>query len=123
MAQTPAIIRQAAHAVPFDHTPGSAVAAGDVVIIGSNITVAPTAIAAGILGATLGANLVVDLPKTTGSINVGTTVCWSASGNPVTGTAGTGAASHATGTRAGTATAQAASGDSYVRTLLAYSIS
>ena len=50
----------------LDHTPASAVAAGDVVVIGSLVTVADSAIAANTLGAVYSKG-VFSMPKPTGS--------------------------------------------------------
>lgn len=123
MAQTAAIIRQAQNGIRIDYTPAGAVTAGDVVLVGSMVLVATETLEASRLSSLAGPGHVVDLPKTNVAIPAGNTVCWSASGTPVTGDASSGAASHATGTRAGVCTSAAAAGDSYVRTLLAYTIS
>lgn len=75
----------------IDYTPGSAVAAGEVVVDGALVGVAPVAIAAGQLGS-LEVGAVVDFVKANGAITRGAAVYWDADGNPQGGTAGTGAA-------------------------------
>lgn len=103
----------------IDYTPGSAVDAGDVVVLGTLVCVAPRDIAAGALGqlATTGVHR---LPKVTGAISAGALVYWAAAGNPVGGTAGSGAATTTatSNTLAGKAVAAAASGDATVDVLL-----
>lgn len=103
----------------IDYTPGSAVSAGDVVVLGTLVCVAPRDIAAGALGqvATTGVHR---LPKATGAITVGALVYWDADGNPVSGTAGSGAATTTStdNTLAGKAVLAAASGDATVDVLL-----
>jgi len=100
----------------IDYTPGSAVAAGQVVVQGSMIGVAKTPIAANALGA-LAAGGVFDVVKATGAINDGAVVYWDADGNPVGGTAGTGAATttSSSNTFMGFAVGAALSGDATVR--------
>ena len=102
-----------------DYTPGSAVAAGDVVVQGDLVGVSPRPIAAGALGS-LAVRGVFDVAKVTGAIGAGAAVYWDADGNPVGGTAGTGAA---TTTRTGNtfmgfALASALSADETVRLVL-----
>jgi len=103
----------------IDYTPSSAVAAGDVVVQGSILGIAKIPIAASALGAlaTVG---VFDVAKATGAINLGAAVYWDADGNPVGGTAGTGAATTTSGgnTFMGFAVLAAESGDTTVRVLL-----
>lgn len=115
MAQTPAV--RVATGDYINYTPGSAVTAGDVIEVGSIPLVATSDIAASELGA-LATEGVFDVPKTSDAFTAGDAVYWNSSGNPVTGTAGTGAADSATGNLMGYAIADAASGDSYVRTHL-----
>lgn len=88
MAQTPAVTRQ--NNGTLDYTPGSAVATGDVVVLGSIVGIATKAIAASTQGA-LAIEGIYELPKITGTIAVGTKVYWDPSGNPLNGTAGSGA--------------------------------
>ena len=77
----------------IDHTPGSAVAAGDVVVTGSNlIGVAKNDIAASDKGA-LAVNGTFDVVKDNSDISAGDELYWDADGDPVGGTSGTGAAS------------------------------
>lgn len=72
----------------IDYTPGSAVSAGDVVVLGDHIGVALNDIAAGVKGA-LAVRGVFEFPKTAGgstAIAVGKTVYWDASGQVMTET-------------------------------------
>ena len=74
----------------IDYTPGSAVTAGDVVVLGSVVAVATHDIAASALGA-VAVEGVFDFPKATTSgsaIAVGLLVYWDASGGVITTTAG-----------------------------------
>lgn len=123
MAQTAAKIVYAQHGQRVPYTASGTVTAGDVILVGSMVLVATDTLASGDVASLAGPGTTVDLPKTNVAIPAGNTVCWSASGTPVTGDSSSGAASHATGTRAGTCLVAAAAGDSYVRTLLAYAIS
>ena len=71
-----------------DYTPGSAVGAGDVVVQGDLVGVAPVAIAANTLGA-LQVKGVVTFPKSAGSstaLTAGAKVYWNASSEVVTTT-------------------------------------
>lgn len=75
----------------LDHTPGSAVAAGDVVLIGSNlVTIARLDIAANRMGA-VHKNGVYNVVKDNSDITAGDPAYWDADGDPVGGTAGSGA--------------------------------
>jgi predicted RecA/RadA family phage recombinase len=74
-----------------DYTPSSAVVAGQVVVQNDLVGVAPRPIAAATLGA-LAIEGVFDVVKATGAVNAGAKVYWDADGDPVGGTAGTGAA-------------------------------
>ena len=74
----------------FDYTPGSAVTAGDVVEFGNVPMVAPSDIAANVLGA-LDSKGIYDVPKITAStFAVGALCYWDNDGDPIVGTAGTG---------------------------------
>ena len=115
MAQTPALFVQ--EGKTLDHTPVAAVAAGQVVELGTVPLIAPVAIAAGALGA-LADEGIWDVPKTSDAFTAGDTVYWNNAGNPVTGTDGSGAADSATGNLMGVAVADAEAGDSYVRVKL-----
>ncbi|MCY2925899.1 MAG: DUF2190 family protein [Planctomycetota bacterium] len=75
----------------IDYTPTSAVAAGQVVVLGNTVGIASEPIAASALGA-LAAEGLFDVAKATGAITAGNAVYWDADGDPVGGTAGTGAA-------------------------------
>lgn len=93
----------------IDYTPGSAVAAGDVVVIGSVVAVAPRPIAANALGA-LAVEGVWSFSKNAGIvIGQGDKVYYYATSGAVTG---------ATGTVAGFAAEAAASGDTSVKVVL-----
>lgn len=103
----------------IDYTPNAAVAAGAIVLLGSMVCVAPSAIAANALGA-LAIGGVWDVAKITGAIAAGAGVFWKAAGDPVGGTAGSGAASglNADGLPMGVAVAAAGSSDTTVRVRL-----
>jgi predicted RecA/RadA family phage recombinase len=93
----------------IDYTPGSAVAAGEVVVIGSVVAVAPRPIAANALGA-VAVEGVWSMSKNAGIvIGAGDKVYYYATSGAVTG---------ATGTAAGFAVAAAASGDTSVKVAL-----
>lgn len=93
----------------IDYTPGSAVAAGDVVVIGSLVAVAPRPIAANTLGA-VAVEGVWSIAKGAENIAAGTKVNYYATSGVVT------AAS--TGVACGYAVAAAATGASTVKVLL-----
>lgn len=86
MPQT--IFRQPGESI--DYTPVAAVAAGAVVVTDELIGVARRDIAAGALGALL-VEGVVSIVKVTGAITLGQRLFWAAAGDPVGGTAGSGA--------------------------------
>lgn len=70
----------------IDYTPGSDVAAGDVIVLGDLVGIAKQAIKAGVLGA-LALTGVFDLPKATGAgtgIAAGVTLFWDAGNQVVT---------------------------------------
>jgi len=73
----------------IDYTPGSAVAAGQVIVQGSMIGVTKVPIAANALGA-LAVKGVFDVVKANEQIALGAALYWDADGNPYGGTAGTG---------------------------------
>lgn len=95
-----------------DYTPGSAVAVGDVVILGDLFTVADRPIAAGVKGA-LAIEGTFIVPKASGAISQGVIVYWDATAGNVTTTAGS-------NKRAGFAAEAAASGDSTVKVVINY---
>lgn len=75
----------------IDYTPGSAVSAGDVVVLGEIVAVATADIAANVLG-TLDVEGVFTFPKgvlSTDAITAGAKLYWDASGEVVTTTAST----------------------------------
>jgi predicted RecA/RadA family phage recombinase len=89
MAQTPCLI--AAEGDRPDYTPDADVAAGDVVLIGTIPAIAPVAIESGVKGS-LAITGLYKVPQKAEIITAGDAVYWDATGDPVTGTAGTGAA-------------------------------
>lgn len=102
-----------------DYTPSSAVVSGQVVIQGSLVGVATAPIAADALGA-IETEGVFDVAKATGAITAGALTYWDADGDPIGGTAGSGAATATStdNTLIGLATAAAASGVATVRVKL-----
>jgi predicted RecA/RadA family phage recombinase len=103
-----------------DYTPGSAVTGGDVIVNGDTIGIAKRDIAASSLGS-VATEGVFDVVKVTGAISDRADVYWDADGDPVSGTAGSGAASTdpSVGNYLGKAVAAALSGDERVRVELA----
>jgi predicted RecA/RadA family phage recombinase len=103
----------------IDYTPGSAVSVGDVVVIGTILGIAHQDIASGALGSLAIDGGIYDVVKITGSISQWTLVYWNATGDPVGGTAGTGAATTTAGSNnlLGIAIAAAGSSDTTVRIL------
>ena len=105
----------------IDYTPsGSAVTGGDVIVLGEIVAIAPVDLADGEKGA-LQIQGVYRFPKATGAIAVGARVYWDTDGNPVSGSAGSGAVTTtASGNKvAGYAVAAALSGDANVDVVLA----
>lgn len=89
MAQTPSVFVSQGESI--DYTPGSAVAAGDVVVLGTRlVAIAIHAIAANVLGA-LCTRGFFKVPKVTGSISAGAALYYDADADPLGGTAGSGA--------------------------------
>ncbi|NLF33067.1 MAG: DUF2190 family protein [Planctomycetes bacterium] len=76
----------------IDYTPATDVAAGDVIELGEWIGIAKLDIAAGTLGALAVAGGVFDVQHAADAIEAHALVHWDADGDPVGGTAGTGAA-------------------------------
>lgn len=103
----------------IDHTPSSAVAAGAVVVVGTLVGIATRPIAANARGS-LEVEGVFDVAKASGGISAGAKVYWDADGNPVSGDAGSGAATTTAtdNTLFGKAIAAAAIGDATVRVKL-----
>ncbi len=120
MAQTPAAYVIPGHSLPYTgagtEIPGQVVVVGTVPMIVETVDPnTPTAM-------NLSPDGVWNVPKDTSTFVAGDAVYWNATGNPVTGTAGTGAA---TSTASGnslmglvTPLGGAATGDSYVQVLL-----
>jgi len=109
MAQVPTINGPDGNAI--DYTPSVAVTGGDVVVQAGVVGVATTDIAASDLGS-LSVTGLKFVPKTTAAWTVGLPVHWNASGDPDSGTAGTGAANQlGNGVYMGLAAIAAASGD------------
>lgn len=89
MAQTPCTYKQLGDTI--DYTPGSAVAAGTVYVIGTTIvTIVPVAIAATDKGATATRG-VFNVPKDNSDVAAGDALYWDDNGNPYGGTALSGA--------------------------------
>ncbi len=88
MAQTPALMYSDGDVI--DYTPVSAVAAGDIVVLGSRPLPAPSAIAAGEKGV-LAVDGVFKIPQKAEIQTAGNATYWDVDGDPVTGTTGTGA--------------------------------
>jgi predicted RecA/RadA family phage recombinase len=117
MAQTPALLF--AEGDVIDYTPSSAVAAGDVILIGSIPMIAEKAIAANVKGS-LACEGIFKIPQKAEVFTAGDAVYWDVDGTPVTGDSASGAA---TGTASagyliGTAAETTAVTDTYVKTLL-----
>lgn len=74
-----------------DYTPGTAKSAGSVVVANGLVGIVANDIAANTLGA-LHVGAVAAVVKATGAVQLGEAVYWNATGNPVGGTAGSGAA-------------------------------
>lgn len=91
----------------IDHTPGSAVAAGDVVVEGSIVGVATAAIAANTLGAICVEGVFEMTKKASLAVTAGDVVYWDATPGEITKTA-------ADGEECGRAIADAAGADSTV---------
>jgi predicted RecA/RadA family phage recombinase len=102
-----------------DYTPGTAVTAGDVILLGTIPCIAPADIAASALGS-LAISGVWKVPQKAEIISAGDSVYWDATGNPVTGTTGSGAATGATASvnYMGVAVKTTAATDSYVYVFL-----
>lgn len=100
----------------IDHTPGTAVAAGEVVVIGSMVAIAKNPIAANALGALATSGIFWGV-KVNGAITAGDALYWDADGDPQGGTAGSGAfTTTASGnTYAGPALADAGATDETVK--------
>lgn len=89
MAQTPAILRTSpAETIPY--TPGSDVVAGTIIVIGNIVTIADVDIAANVKGAVRTRGN-FNVPKDNSDVSIGDTLYWNATGDPVGGTAGSGA--------------------------------
>lgn len=116
MAQVPAQTYSGTEAI--DYTPSGAVVGGDVVVLNGIVGVAVTDIAANEQGS-LAVNGNFKLPKTTAAWVRGLPVHWNPTGDPDSGTAGTGAANQlGLGTYAGICIETAASGDDFGKTQL-----
>jgi predicted RecA/RadA family phage recombinase len=113
--QTPTIYREYGDAI--DYTPGSAVFAGDVIVVGGLVMVAKHDIdLVTITKGSLAIRGIFEFPKDASVFAAGDPVYWNAAGNPTVGTAGTGCASStAAGTTfAGWATQAQVTGDATV---------
>jgi len=114
MTQTPAK-RITSRGDAIDHTPTSAVVAGDVVVVGSIPFVATQAIAANVVGS-IASEGVFDVPKTADVFTAGDAVYWNASETDVG--SNTGAADNSTGNIMGVCVLNAANTATHVRTKL-----
>lgn len=115
---------QATHRAPgkaVDYTPGSAVTAGDVIVIDNRVGIALSDIAANVLGALVTCGL-FSIVKVTGAIADGADLFWDADGDPLGGTAGSGAVTtQPLGPWIGTAVGAAGATDTKVDVLFAQS--
>ena len=99
-------VSQALHAgESIDHTPASAVTAGNIIQLGAIAAFAPEGIAASVLGA-VATRGVLRVPHTATLGNIGDNVWWDTDGTPYGGT------------NDGAATTNAAAGDFWIGTLL-----
>ncbi len=103
--------------MPAKYTPNSPVAAGDVVVITDQFGIAPLPIAADVLGS-LYTEGIYRVVKATGAIDDRALVHWNASGNPLGGDSGSGAASSSDGLVMGIAIGAAADTAHHVDVLL-----
>lgn len=111
MAQVPALTYSDDCAI--DYTPAAAVTGGDVVVLNGIVGIAITDIAANDKGA-LAVEGIFKVPKTTAAQVRGYPVYWNSTGDPDSGTAGTGAANQlGVGVFMGIAVEATASGDDY----------
>lgn len=117
MAQTPAKYRHSGENI--DYTPGSAVLAGTVYVLGNCVTIVPKDIAADEKGAT-STRGVFNVPKDNSDVSAGDTLYWDDDGSPVGGTALSGAFTKTAGSNniAGTALEAAGTGVGDVDMLL-----
>lgn len=117
MAQTPALRDSLGDAI--DYTPGSAVTAGDVVLVGTIPMIAISDIEASVQGS-LATSGVWKVPMANGALSAGDAVYWDADGSPNSGTASSGAATGtATGNNLmGAAMYDAGASDTYVYVML-----
>lgn len=114
MAQTPALTYSENGAI--DYTPSVAVTGGDIVVLNGIVGVAVTDIAADAKGS-LATRGIFKLPKTTAAVVRGLPIHWNPTGDPDSGTEGTGAANQlGVGTYAGMCIEAGASGVDYAIT-------
>jgi predicted RecA/RadA family phage recombinase len=116
LAQTPSTL--ISEGAVLDYTPSGEIAAGDVTIVNSMPTLAEQAIAANAEGG-ISTGGVWRVPKITGAVSLFAAVYWDADADPVSGTAGSGAATTtaADNTFLGFAVASALSGGATVDVL------
>lgn len=111
MPQVPALTYSDDGAI--DYTPSAAVTGGDVVVLNGIVGIAPNDIAASDKGS-LQTEGIFKVPKTTAAQVRGLPVYWNSTGDPDSGTAGTGAANQlGIGVYMGIAAEATASGDDY----------
>ena len=117
MAQTPAIFY--ADGDMIDYTPGSAVIAGQVVLIDTVPCIAPMAVAANVKGQ-LAVGGIWEVPQKAEICTAGDAIYWDEDGTPVLGTAASGAATEtaAAGNCMGKCVEDTTAADSYVKVLL-----
>lgn len=87
MAQTPCLRATEGHKVKY--TPGADVIAGQVVVVGTRVMIAPEAIASGV-ESVLEDDGGWDVPASTEEWSQGDELFWNSTGDPVGGTAGSG---------------------------------
>lgn len=101
----------------IDYTPGADVTAGDVVVVGNNVYIAPNDIDNAALGSLAGVG-VWDVPKGNTVFVKDDTVFWQAAGSPRSGDNNSGAAFNSAGVPMGQAMANAATNATTVRVRL-----
>ena len=89
MAQTPATKRQTGELI--DYTPGGAVTAGDVIVLGTALVGVVQRSVAASVKTTLDIHGAYNMPKDSSDVAIGVALYWDADGSPVGGTALSGA--------------------------------
>jgi hypothetical protein len=115
MAFNPKVARHSGSSQKIDYTPGSAVSAGDVVIINGIAHFSELDIAANVQGSLCFSGGVWRGNKASGTVVAGDAIYYNTTGNPNVGTTGTGAVNNTgTGTFVGYAVAAAATADQFI---------